>query len=88
MRATKPQKTAAAPSERLQNHAEYLILCDFGLYEIYDELAKIEGEQNIPLFDIYIFRALKNVNANFAEMQPKPPRQTIYTPPPKKSLTT
>lgn len=84
MRATKPQKTAAAPSERLQNHAEYLILCDFGLYEIYDELAKIEGEQNIPLFDIYIFRALKNVNANFADLQRKP-RQTIKTPPPKKA---
>jgi hypothetical protein len=84
MRATKPKKTAAAPSERLQSHAEYLILCDFGLYEIYDELAKIEGEQNIPLFDIYIFRALKNVNANFADLQRKP-RQTIKTPPPKKA---
>ena len=85
MRATKPQKTAAAPSERLLSHAEYLILCDFGLYEIYDELAKIEGEQNIPLFDIFIFRALKNVNANFADLQRKPPRQTIKTPPPKKA---
>jgi len=88
MRATKPKKTAAAPSERLLSHAEYLVLCGFKLYEIYNELAKIEGEYNTPLFDIFIFRAIKNINANFAEMQPKPPRQTIYTPPPKKSLTT
>jgi len=87
MRATKTQKTAAAPSERLQSHAEYLILCGFKLCEIYNELAIFEGEYNNKLFSIYIFRAIKNINANFAEMQPKPPRQTIYTPPPKKNLT-
>ena len=88
MRATKTKKTAAAPSERLQSHAEYLILCGFKLYEIYNELAIFEGEYNNELFNTFIFRAIKNVNANFADMQPKPPRQTIYTPPPKKSLIT
>lgn len=85
MRATKTQKTAAAPSERLQSHAEYLILCGFKLYEIYNELAFFEGEYNTPLFDFFIFRAIKKINANFADLQRKPPRQTIKTPPPKKA---
>ena len=83
MRATKRKRTAAAPSERLLRHAEYLILCGFKLYEIYNELAIFEGEYNNELFDISIFRALKNINANFANLEP--PRQTIHTPPPKKA---